>query len=180
MSENRQTELMENTNSINGNSVNTVDYISEKVHAGEFLTAAHVFTSVANGETVYTRQAVGSTKYLHSTLELSSTGLWNFKSYIGTTYTDDGTAVTQVNRKSDSSYVPDGLIYHTPTIDALGTLRLDFDFGSGTNPAKATTAVGSERLESVFAPDSDILVALTNNSGSTQRISVVANYYEEA
>lgn len=157
----------------------SIAYTHNKVHEGKMLAANHVFTNVANGATVYFRQAVGPTKYLHSILEISSTGLWNFKSYVGTTYTADGTAVAQVNRKSDSTYVPDGLVYHTPTIDTLGTLRLNFDFGSGTNPAQATTAVGTDRLESVFAPNTDVLVALTNNSGATQRLSIFANYYEE-
>ena len=110
----------------------TMDYLHNKIHEGEMLVASHVFATVADDATVYIRQSVGSLKYLHSVLEFNSTGLWNFKSYVGTTYTADGTLLDQTNRKSDSEYVPDGLIYHTPTIDTLGTLRLDFDFGSGT------------------------------------------------
>lgn len=157
----------------------TIDYFHQKIHEGKMLFASHVFEEVIADATVYLRHISGSSKYLHSVLEIASTGEWEFVSYAGTTYTANGTVIPQINRKSDSTYVPEATFYHTPTIDVLGTPRLSFLFGSGTNPAKATTSEFGERLESVFAPGVDVLIGLTNKSGATQNLSAVFNYYEE-
>lgn len=156
-----------------------INYLHNKIHEGKMLFSSHVFETVLNDGIVYLRLKVGALKYLHVTLNVETTGLWKFESFQDTTYTDDGTELTQWNRKSDSEYEPDSMFWHTPTIDVLGTPRLNFVFGSGTNPAKATSGSFSERLESEFEPDLDILVRLTNLSGSTQMVSGVYDYYEE-
>jgi len=157
----------------------TIDYMHDKVHKGEILFASHTFLNVPNDGVVYLRHLSGDTKYLHSQLELSTTGEWSFTSYAGATYSANGTLITQINRKSDSEYIPEVLFYHTPTIIDPGTARLVFNFGSGNNPSQATTGQFSERLESVFAPDIEVLVALKNLSGAVQNISAIFNYYEE-
>lgn len=180
MSIDRQTEIMENTKSTNGTSVNSQDFLIDKVHNGEMLFVSKV-VSVANGADYYIHHVSGSTKYLHSIVEVSSVGEWEFTSYSGTTYTAPGTELPQINRLSDSAYVPEVKFYEVPSgnIDVLGAARLNFIFGSGSNPAKASSGLASENLESVFAPDVDVLVKLTNDSGSTQNLTIVFNYYEE-
>ena len=157
-----------------------INYLHNKIHKGEMLFVSHTFLAVPNNGIVYFRHLSGATKYLHSQLELATTGEWSFTSYAGTTYTADGTLLPPINRKSDSTYVPESLFYHTPTIDDLGTPRLVFHFGSGNNPAQATTGLFAERLESEFAPGVQVLIALQNLSGTAQNISGVFNYYEEA
>ena len=179
MGNDRRTEIMENVKSLDGDALVNINYLHEKVHKGLMLFTSHTFMEVPDDGTVYLRHKCGETKYLHSQLDLSTTGEWSFTSYGGSTYTGDGTEITQINRKSDSDYVPETTFYHTPTIDTLGTQRLQFNFGSGNNPAQATTGEFSERLESVFAPDVDVLIALQNLSGATQNISGVFNHYEE-
>lgn len=156
-----------------------IEYLHDKIHNGEQLLSAHTFTSVSNGATVWLLQKTGQTKYLHSELEIYTVGQWQFTSYANPVLSDNGTELLQINRLSNSSYVPEGSIYHTPTITNNGTQRLQFSFGGGTNPAQATTGSLQDRLESVFAPNTDILIGLTNQSGATQYISVIANYYEE-
>lgn len=161
-------------------SFGTIDYIHNKIHEGKMLYVSDVLTVPVAGE-VYIHHISGSTKYLHSMIEASSIGAWRFTSYIGTTYVDNGDELTQINRKDDSSYVPEVKFYENVVgdIDVLGTERLDFTFGSGTNPAKASSGVGSERFESVFSPGTDILVKLVNNSGSEQLLTIRYDYYEE-
>jgi hypothetical protein len=51
-------------------------------------------------------------------------------------------------------------------------------FGSGTNPSQSSTGVFSERLESLFAPNTDVLIEYTNESGQAQDLSVYLNGYE--
>ncbi|MHA1302989.1 MAG: hypothetical protein ACTSPI_04730 [Candidatus Heimdallarchaeaceae archaeon] len=176
----RQTEIMENTFSLDRDAITNIDYLNEKIHRGEMLFVSKVLT-VANNGVVYIHHIAGSTKYLHSKIEAKSVGAWRFTSYIGTTYSDPGDELTQVNRKNDSSYVPQVVFYENEVgdINVLGTERLDFIFGSGTNPAKASSGTGTEKLESAFAPDVDILVKLVNNSGSEQLLSIIYDYYEK-
>ena len=159
--------------------IGMIDYFHQKIHEGRMSFASHVFVDVLNGASVYLRHVCGPTKYLHSVLDITTTGEWEFTSFAGSTYTADGTVIPQINRKSDSTYVPETTFYHTPTILSEGTPRLVFRFGSGNNPAKASTSEFGERLESVFAPEVDVLIRLTNLSGATQNLSVVFNYYEE-
>jgi len=161
-------------------SFGTIDYLHNKVHEGKMLFVTKVVT-VANGANYYIRHISGANKYMHSQIEVDSIGAWRFTDYLDTTYTADGVEIEQVNRKTDSTYVPEVKFYEqvVGNIDVLGTQRLDFAFGSGTNPAKATSGSGGDRIESVFAPNTDLLVKLTNNSGSEQLLTIKFNYYEE-
>lgn len=156
-----------------------MDIIHDKVHKGEMLFISYVFTSVANGATVYIRHTCGATKYLHSQLLTNTIGQWTFTSYAGTTYTAAGTTIPILNRKSDSTYVPETVFRHTPTINVLGTPRLNFTFGGGTNPSQATTGTLADRIESLFAPNTDVLIALKNESGSTQFLTITIDFYED-
>jgi hypothetical protein len=158
--------------------VNETTY-NAKAGTGEAFFISHVFLAVPNAGKVYLRHKSGSTKYLHSILDIETVGQWRLKTYSGTTFTADGTALEAINRRSDSTTVLDSLFWHTPTINVLGTLRLDSMFGSGTNPAKTTTGEFGETIESIFAPDADVLIELENLSGSEQYLSAVFNVHEE-
>ncbi len=149
----------------------------ERVHHGEMFMVSHTVDSVAKDESVYIRHISGR-EHLHSLLTVETVGQWRFTSYAGTTYTGQGTVLTPINRRSDSSHNMGAIFYHTPVIDVLGTPRLDFIFGTGTNPSRVNTGQFSEDLESIFAPDSDVLVKLTNESGSNQYLSSLFNCYE--
>jgi len=154
------------------------DSVHQLVDEGKVFFVSHTFTEVTNEATVYLRHVSGDFEHLHSLLDIDTTGEWQFISYSGTTYTAPGTPLTAINRRSDSTNTLSANFYHTPTIDELGTPRLQFRFGSGTNPAKAQTGQFGEKFESIFAPGTDVLIALTNDSGSTQYISSVFNVYE--
>jgi hypothetical protein len=157
----------------------TIEFLHNKVHEGRMLFISKVYLNVANGATVYIRHVSGPTKYLHSEVIIETVGQWEFTSYSGTTYTSDGTIIPIINRKSDSTYVPEVVFRHTPTPLVLGTVRLNFVFGGGTNPSKSISGSFAERLESVFAPNADVLVGVTNQSGSNQYVTFTYNFYEE-
>lgn len=164
---------------IHDKSIVNIDYLHRKIHQGEMLFVSHIFRNIANNGKVYVRHTSGSTKYLHSEVLVSTTGEWTLTSYAGSTYTGAGTTLNILNRKSDSTYTPTVVFRHTPTGITLGTPRLRLLFGSGSNPSQATTGLFSERLESVFAPNQDVLIELTNESGSTQDLGITFNFYEE-
>ncbi|HSN66754.1 MAG TPA: hypothetical protein VLS94_08940 [Fusibacter sp.] len=156
-----------------------IDVLHQKVHEGKMLFTSHVFLAVANGVTVYVRHTCGSTKYLHSQVDVRTVGQWTFTSYAGTTYSVAGTIIPILNRKSDSAYVPETVFRHTPTINVLGTPRLSFTFGTGTNPAQVNTGTFNDRLESLFAPNTDVLIGLKNESGAPQYLSIQFDFYED-
>ena len=158
----------------------TIDYLHDKIHEGKMLFVSKVISVLNLGE-VYIHHVSGANKYIHSSVDIGSVGAWRFTSYSGTTYLDNGTELPQINRKNDSTYAPEAKFYENLVgdINVLGTQRLDFVFGSGANPAKVTSGSLTERLESVFSPNSDVLIKLVNNSGSTQLLTVTFNYYEE-
>jgi hypothetical protein len=154
------------------------DYLHNLIHKGDVFFVSHIFRAVPNNGKVYIRHKSGSTVYLHSELTANSTGKCRITSYSGTTYSNNGTVKSPINRKSDSTYVVQSQFWITPTITLLGTPRLDLLFGSGTNPSQSSTGVFSERLESLFAPNTDVLIEYTNESGQAQDLSVYLNAYE--
>lgn len=151
---------------------------NNKSGEGLAFMVSHVFLAVPDAGKVYIRHVSG-TKYLHSILQINSGGKNRFTSYSGTTYSAQGTVLSKINRKSDSTAQLTATFYHTPTINVLGTARLDFIFGSGTNPATARSSGATDDIESVFAPGADVLIEITNLSGSPQDISVIFNVHEE-
>ena len=155
------------------------DYIQGKVDKGEVFFISNTFSAVTNGASVYIRHKAGVHKYLNSILSIATVGQWEFTSFKGTTYSAIGTEIEPINRKSDSIIALETKFYHTPTITDLGTPRLQYTFGTGTNPAKSETSQNNDNYASVFAPNSDVLVRLTNNSGATAYITFIYNVYEE-
>ena len=156
-----------------------MDYLHNKVHRGEMLYVSKVYAAVTNGSTVYVRHVSGPTKELHSDVIISTVGQWEFTSYSGTTYSSAGTIIPIINRKSSSTYVPEVVFRHTPVPLVLGTPRLNFIFGGSTNPSRSVSGGFQERIESVFAPNTDVLVACQNQSSATQYITFTYNFYEE-
>jgi len=153
--------------------------LHERIHHGKMCFVSYVFT-VTDEATAYVRHVCGNNNYLHSVLKAETVGEWTLTSYAGTTYEVDGegTVIESINRRSDSTCEMETVFYRGPTIDVLGTPRLVETFGSGNNPAKVNTGSFSERLESVFAPNTDVLIGFYNNSGSEQKLSIRFDFYE--
>lgn len=149
-----------------------------EVHEGNLFTVTLSKESIANNGTLLVRCKAGS-KYLHFISSVETVGEWFFESFVGTTYTDEGTEVTIFPRKSDSEVIFNTDVYEAPTIDVLGGQRFTYYFGSGSNPSRVSSASNSDDIESVFAPEEDLLIRLTNLSGSAQYVTLLFNMYEE-
>jgi len=160
--------------------VGTIDISHQHVHSGEFYTASYQELAVANNGVVRLRLTAG-TNYCHVVATFTAEGKTRVKSYLGTTYTDagtapDGTKLTVFNRKT-SGGLPTTLIKYNPTVNVLGALRINETIFSGTGP-KTTGSTGGDRVETNTAPTHDILIVLTNVSGSAQDIEVQLDWYE--
>lgn len=155
-----------------------IDFLHSKVHEGKLFFLSKIFRAVANNATVYVRHKSGANVFLHSEISANSTGQWKMTSYSGTTYSANGISIPIINRRSDSTYIPETQFWDTPTITLLGTPRLNVLFGSGNSPSRVSSGEMVERLETVFAPNADVLIGYTNESGQAQDLTVVLNCYE--
>lgn len=164
-------------NDINSPAVTMLD-THKIVDLGKMFMVSKTFATVANDESVYIRHKTGPVNHLHSILNIETVGQWEFTSFVETTYTLNGTTITPINRRSDSNVVFESIFYHTPTINVLGPSRLEFTFGYGENPVQVSTSHFPETLESIFGPNVDALIRLTNRSGATRYISFIFNAYE--
>lgn len=149
-----------------------------KAGEGEAFMISHIFAAVPSGGKVYVRHVSG-TEYLHSIVDINAVGTWKFTSYTGTTYTLNGTEIESINRKTDATKVLGATFYHTPTIDVLGTPRLQFQFGGGTTPGTARSSGFGEDIESIFGPGADVLIELENLTNAEQYCSFFFNVHEE-
>ncbi len=146
---------------------------------GGIFLLSHTYTAVASAQTVYIRHVTGNTKHLHSIIQIETVGQWKFTSYAETVYTEQGTLIEKIKRRSDSTVNLESNFYHTPTIDSIGTARLNFTFGTGTLPSRVNTGQMSESYKSVFEPNADVLICLENQSAATAYISFIFNVFEE-
>lgn len=168
---------------LSGSDVNAsiIDITHQHVHDGEFFTSNYEELAIANNGVARLRITTGA-NYCHLIINGEAEGKFRFKTYSGTTYTGagtlpDATKLTVFNRKTDSVIAPTTIIRHTPTVNVLGTLRgLRTIFG-GTGP-QSTGGGDSDRVESLIAPNTDVLIVMTNVSGSAQDLSVVLEWYE--
>lgn len=156
--------------------ISPIDYRANK---GEAFIVSKTFNSVDDGDTVYVRHISGSNKTLKSVVSIETVGQWNFTSYTGTTYSSNGTLLTPINRQAGATYSPEVLFYSDSIVNTIGATRLSFTFGTGTTPARTTSGSFSDGTASIFPSTTDVLVGLTNNSGSSQYITIRYDFYEE-
>jgi len=148
-----------------------------QVHEGKCYTVSYRSASVANDGYLRIRiKPVGVNAHVKVTY--SSEGKALFKSYAGTTYSNNGTAITPWNRNIGSSNVSATLCYHTPTINVLGSQRADEFVGSAGAAVARAGGVGSGSIETVIQAGNDLLLELQNKSGSTSDLQMTINYYE--
>lgn len=153
-----------------------IDLTHQKVHEGASFVINGTFANIANGESAYARfKAVEQT--MHIVFQIEVEGKAFFRTYSGTTYTDDGTAVAPFNRIVGSDIEVDAEVYHTPVVDVLGTRRGNRLIPAGTGGTATGGAIGSVR-ESIILPGEELLVEVKNASGQIRDISIVADWYQ--
>ena len=153
-----------------------IDLEHQKIHEGNSFVINKLFSGVADGDSVYVRfKAISQS--MHIIFKAEVEGKAFLKTYEGTTYTDDGTIVTPFNRIVGDGNVVDAEIYHTPTINTLGTQRGDRLIPAGTG-GTATGGSGGSRIESVILPGNELLLEVQNVSTKTRDIDIIADWYQ--
>ena len=158
----------------------TIDLVHQRIHEGVSYVANYYQSAIPNNE--FRRIRIKATqKHIHLLIEFTTTAKFTFKTYSGTTYTEDGTTpdgttLTRFNRVVGLDECT-ALVYHNPTVNVLGTLRGSQVIAGGTG-GNANGTSGATRLESVIPVGQELLIVFQNVSGQANDLTVVLDWYE--
>jgi len=154
-----------------------LDWEHSMVHSEKTYTISYRAPAVAiNG--YLDIHLTGVTNDAHLKVNYSSEGKAIFNSYVGTTYTNEGTTLTPWNRCICATNVATTLVRLNPTINVLGSKRTDEFVGSAGAAVTRAGGVGGSNIETIINPGCDILLRLQNISGSTSDLQMTLNFYE--
>lgn len=168
------------------NVISNLDTVHSKIHTGETYTSNWLAVGVANDGFARLRFKA-TTKQCHLVINYNSDGKAYFRTYYGTTYTANGTApeggatanLSSFQRNSIPNIAPTATVFHTPTVNVLGSRRGNqlINGGTGNN---TTGGGGGTRLESIINPNEDLLIEIQNKSGAagTKDIGFILDWYE--
>lgn len=151
-----------------------ISFAHHEIHDGcHFLNKD--WLSLSNGQ-VYDILIVtpNTAKWGHFLFEMDSQAEANVSLYIGTTTSSDGTAMTVFNRNLNSVTANGILMYHTPTISAVGTLGPRYKLGSGNKIGGEVRASN----EVILAPNTKYLFRITNDTALANWINWLFDWYE--
>jgi len=154
----------------------SIDYEHHMVHREKTFSVSYTSTSVASNGYLDIR-VTGVTNDAHLKINYTTEGKARLKTYVGTTYTVDGTSYTPFNRCICSTNVATTLIRINPTINVLGTIRADEFVGSAAASNRAG-GVGGGSIESIVNPGYDLLIRLQNVAATAADLCLVLNFYE--
>jgi len=147
------------------------------IHEGKSFIVSQRFESLADNGLAWLRILVGANKELHATISVSAQGLGRFKISEGTTYTDNGTAVTIFDKNRTTANTSDALAYHTPTVDTFGPILNESIFQGGTKQ-RAIGSVRTNGEEWIFKKSTDYIIRFQNIGGADMSVSIEIEFYE--
>jgi hypothetical protein len=159
------------------NYVQIIDAEHHHIHLGQEFQADYLFASVAaNG---YARMRIKNDdgKGFHMLFFADTEAKAYYRTYLGTTYTIDGTPYTPWNRSTYSSIVSVAKVYIGPTINVLGATRAVGMTGSGQGSGQIG-GTGSGRVETLLCTGCDFLIEVQNKSTTAKDIVISARWYE--
>lgn len=155
-----------------------IGVLHQYTHEGKVFTASKRFAGVLNDAYADFRMITGADKKAHIEVFIQTEGKAYIDSYSGTTYTGNGTIALTINRDTSSANTNTAVVYHTPTVNVLGSARFEQLSGGGTNPTNQIAGSTTERVETVLDVNTDLLVRVQNKAGSAKDISIYAIWYE--
>lgn len=150
--------------------VKTMTHMQAATHQGKLFSANHLFTGISDTNSVEMVGITGS-KAAHLIVLIKSNGEAEIEFEKGTTFTDNGTEVTAVNRNETAKRTAKATIYHTPNVNSSGAV---FSYGLIPGGSGKFTKVGGEvgQSEFIIAPNTNHLASVTNTSGSDSKILI--------
>jgi len=155
----------------------TINTPHHMIHEGKMFIASNAWDHLLDGAAAYLRILVGANKELHATISVAAQGIGEFHLHEGTTYTDNGTAVTIYDKNRTTANTSDALCYHTPTINVLGN-RIYHSFVPGGEKQRAVGSVRTNGEEWIFKKSTDYLLRFVNEGGDEMDVSIEMEFYE--
>jgi len=146
-------------------------------HEGKYFIASRYFVSVDAAAYAILRLLVGANKELHATVSVAAAAQGNFYIFEGSTYTENGTAVTIHDKNRTTANASDALCYHTPTVEAyIGPLYKGLIPGGSKQRAIGSVRTNGE--EWIFKKSTDYLFRFFNSSEAACAVSIEVEFYE--
>ena len=153
------------------------------IHDGMFFTTSGKQTGFADATSVefLISPPAGCFPHIQSMVLNFGRGDIDFEAYEGPTVTDNGTALPTRNVNRNSTNTPALNLYANPTTTDDGVMGFQLwvpPTGTGTGQSANGTAGVGQGSEWILKPETQWLVRLTNNSGSTIDWSYEFSWYE--
>lgn len=181
--ERTQNEANQNlNNALEKEWVQVIDVDQLMIHQWLAFTANYLEKAVANNWYIRLLVKSPADKELHIIYQYSCEWKAYFKTYAGTTFTDewttaDATKLSVFKRKTNSAINPSAVIKYNPTINVLGSIRGNQFIPWGSWP-QSTWIAGWARLETIIWPNSSALLELQNVSWQAKDMMFILDWYE--
>jgi hypothetical protein len=157
--------------------VTTIDYAHHEVHAGSeyFITYS---ATVASGNSMDILVITpDTTKWSHAPWEIESTLVTTFYIYEGTTVSNNGTDLSEINSNRNSASVAGTQTYHTPTVTGTGTQIYIEAFGISTGAFVRVGGESNSTQEIILKQNTKYLFRITSGTNGSL-ISFRLRWYE--
>lgn len=115
-----------------------------------------------------------TTKWPHFLFEVRAEAEFNIILYKDPTVTDPGTPISVINRNNNSATTAGMLVYHTPTVSAVGTQVARYKGGSAQKVGGEARASG----EVVLDQNAYYMARITNDTALNNWIDYFLDWYE--
>ena len=158
--------------------IGQIGVLHQTVHKGYMHTLSYTSLAVVNDGYLRVRFVAPADKDIHLRLAWTSEGKSRLNSYVGTTYTGDGTPIIPFNRQTGKVSNLEGTYFINPTINVLGTRRGNDFIGASGAAASRVGGTGASDIETIVSAGTELLVEIQNVRGSASDLNLVANLYE--
>ena len=161
--------------------VNTISSLHNHTHEGEAYSISHGFIAVADDAHADMLIRTGAID-VHIVAEIEGEGKAYAFLYEVPTITLDGTPLVPRNKyRSHNDNDPEQssvLIFHTPTVGAVGTQLLTELITGGSGP-QSIGSRGGRSAEWVLKKNTDYLFRVTNKTGQAKDFTIHPEWYEQ-
>jgi len=154
-----------------------IPHSHHELYEGNHFTASYRFLAVADDGYADLRIYVHADYFAEMSFAVETEAKVYIDLYEGTTYTVDGTAVVRYNNNRTSGTAANALVYHTPTIDAAGTVIRTALVGSAGRFTEGGGEVESANIR-LLQKATDYLIRVQNKGGNAKDIVIRFKFHE--
>lgn len=165
-----------NESYVSEHSSQVIDITHAMVHRGQFFSVSKTATLAAAATLDILLTTPNTDTVAHMTAEITTDTLCTGALYEGTTVSDAGTAMTEINNNRNSTTTATVVATHTPTVTGAGTALLVQNIGAGGLQRIGGSA--ANRHEYMLKKNTKYLFRVTAASNDTN-CDIAIYWYEE-